>query len=77
MLSELASLASKNRGSVDEPEADSDGDKDSPLVHAHACLSAAARLVSAVHAGDAHGVHLALADHHEAHRKLMGYDAEE
>lgn len=46
---------------------------ESAQPHLHACLSAAARLVEAIHASDSHGAHQALADHHEAHRLLLGY----
>ena len=58
MLADLMKL----KGTVESPvNHDSAGHE-----HEHAMLSAAARLVEAVHASDAHGVHSALKAHHEA-----------
>ncbi len=67
-LSELMPKATEGAHGKEE------GEGDSHAMHVHACLSAAARLVEALHASDAHGASMALAGHHDAYRKMMGYD---
>jgi hypothetical protein len=61
----LADLA-KLKETVVSPMTHDSAGHTSESTHAHAMLSAAARLVEAMHAHDAHGVHSALEAHHAA-----------